>query len=122
MRTLNLAARSTALLASAGLLVLWWALVFRNPYGRQGATAQSDIVPGVMALTAGVGILAALRDWPRLLVAASVVSLVPVGLYLLGTPGIFKPIGYLGLLLLISGSLSLAAHGFRRNRERGGGG
>ena len=52
-----------------------------------------------------LGILAAWRGLPFLMLAVFAFSFFPMGLYLLGTPGIYRWIGVFDFLFLVSGAL-----------------
>jgi hypothetical protein len=90
---MRVAARSVGLLSSLGAFGLYLIFLFFNPY-RPGALTLP--VWAMMAL-ALAGAWAAWRGWSRRMLAISVLSFAPVGLYLLGTPGIFRWIGVLNL-------------------------
>jgi hypothetical protein len=66
-----------------------------------------------MALLAVAGLLASLRGNPYLLLLAFGVSFVPVGLYMLGLPGLFRGIGWLNLAWLAAAVLMIAGRSLR---------
>lgn len=87
----------------------------------------SDVVSrpeggGSPALGAGMGLLALLAilaawfDRPGALLVVFVMSFVPVGLYLLGTPSLYVGIGLANLLYLLSAVLLLLSRWRGRSR------
>ena len=75
-------------LASGATLVLWAVFLFANSYGKSGITAASYVGVAVMMALAAAGMLAAWKVKPILMFLVFGLSLLPAGLYLLGTPGI----------------------------------
>jgi len=114
-------ARATAVLAAAGLVVLWALMAWRATAGAAVPAAPTPTGPpaflalGIFASLAGAGGAAALRGAPLVTVIAALVSLVPVGLWLLLAPGPGRWIGALDLALLGAGVVLL------RVPEGGGG-
>lgn len=94
--------RMVGLGASVGIITLWGVFSFFNPDGYQGITAWTYVVIILMVLLAIVGIVGVLLDNARLMLAVFVPSFVPVGFYLLGTPGLFRWIGIFNLLFLLA--------------------
>lgn len=94
-------ARLSGLLTSIGVLGLYLVFVFFNPY-RPGSLTLPIVAMMVLAL---VGALAAWWAKPYLMLAIFLVTFVPVGLYMLGTPGLFKWIGILQLVFLLASIL-----------------
>ena len=92
-------------LASGATLVLWAVFLFANPYGSEGISSDTYAVAAVMMALAAAAFVAAWRIIPILMFIVFAISLFPVGLYLLGTPGIFKWVGVCNLLFLPSGLL-----------------
>src|SRR5574341_1575145 len=86
-------------------LGLYLIFVFFNPY------APSSMTPAVaaMMLLAIVGMIVSLAAKSYMMLVSFVMLFVPVGFYLLGTPGIFRWIGILNLLLLVSSLILLVA-------------
>jgi hypothetical protein len=83
----------------ASTLVLWVVLWFFNPYAGAGETIT---VPGmVMILVAFFGVIASLRGSGLGQLLASLASTLPIGLYVLGSPGIFAFIGVLNIAAII---------------------
>jgi hypothetical protein len=107
-------ARVTGFLASGGIIILWMVLVFLSPYGSGGVTRGTYMVAGAMTLLALLGGAAVYKVKPYPLLGVFVASFVPVGFYMIGTPGIFKWIGVFNALFLVSGLLLL---GNRRIRQ-----
>ena len=76
---------------------LWIVLWFFNPY----AQSETITIPGVIMLFAAVaGVVGSYCRKPILLLALALVSFIPIGLYLLGTPGIFLIIGILNIVCI----------------------
>src|SRR5512145_2378552 len=94
--------RLVGLAASVGVIGLWSVFSFFNPYNGQQITGATYLIAGLMINLAGLGVVAVLSDKPYLMMLVFVFSFVPVGLYLLGTPGIFRWIGVFNLLFLVS--------------------
>ena len=91
-------------LTGAGLsLFLYSWFVFFNPYSDQGLNSEVYSVAILMSLLALLAGWAAFKFKPGWLLAAFLLSFFPVGLYLLGTPGIFRWIGVANLLYLLAG-------------------
>jgi hypothetical protein len=97
-------ARLIGMFASLGTLGLYIVLVFFNPY----SAGQLTWPIGLMMLLAGVGFMVAWKTSPYLMLIVFLASFIPIGLYMLGTPGIFKWIGVFNLLYGLA-SLSLIA-------------
>jgi hypothetical protein len=98
-------ARISGALACGGAAALWLILLFANPYGEEGMGAGTLFVAGAMIVLMVAGAAASILGEPFLMGAVAAVSLVPVGLYLLGTPGIFLGIGLCNLTLLAAAIL-----------------
>lgn len=97
-------ARLIGMLASLGVLGLYLVYVFFNPYSPGSLT-----LPIVVMLTlALVGALAAWWAKPYFMLAVFLVAFIPMGLYTLGTPGLFKWIGILQLIFLLASVLMAA--------------
>lgn len=80
-------------------LVLWVVLWFFNPYASTGETIT---IPGLaMILVAVFGAFASIRGSGIGQLLASLSSTLPIGLYVLGTPGIFAFIGVLNIAAII---------------------
>jgi hypothetical protein len=99
--------RVIGLLVCGGTVGLWVVLSFFNPYGYQGATATSYIIAILMVLLTIIGIVAILMAKPYWVLIVALASFMPVGFYLLGTPGVFRWIGVFNVLLFVSGLLML---------------
>jgi hypothetical protein len=85
---------------------LWYLLWFFNPYtSRIEISAPSMLVFGIALLS----IYACYKRKPKILVGSAVASIVPIGLYLLGTPGLGALIGVLNLTSLVFGLLVLVS-------------
>ena len=109
------AGRWIGFLASGATLALWAVFLFANPYDSEGIKSDNYAPVAVMMALAAAGILAAWRIIPILMFIVFAISLFPVGLYLLGTPGMFKWVGVCNLLFLPSGLLMRAR---RRKNSR----
>lgn len=89
---------------SAGLwavtVALWIVLWFFHPVATPGETVT---LPGLaMVLTAIFGVFAALKASGPALLLAALASILPIGLYLLGSPaGVPFSIGVLNILALV---------------------
>ena len=104
------AGRWIGFLASVTTLCLWAVFLFANPYGSEGISSESDTyaVAAVMVALAAAAFVAAWRIIPILMFVVFAISLFPVGLYLLGTPGMFRWVGVCNFLFLPSGLLMRA--------------
>jgi hypothetical protein len=83
-------------------IVLYGWFVFFNPYSNQGLTTEVYGMVSLMSLLALLAGWAAFKFKPGWLFAAFLLSFFPVGLYLLGTPGVFRWIGVANLLYLLA--------------------
>lgn len=97
MRSLSL--RAIGALSALGCVALWVAFLFFNPYGRVEQGINQVIGFGMTGLWLA-GAFAALRGslWTQL--AVGLLAFVPVGFYLLLTPGVFRWIGVLDAVYL----------------------
>ena len=105
MGALTLVGRAAGLLGSLLTAGLWLVFLFSAPATESGASTATFFVVLLMVGIATLGALAAWRGRPYLMLAVFVFSLFPMGLYLLGTPGIYRWIGVFDFLFLASGSL-----------------
>jgi hypothetical protein len=80
-------------------------MLMMNPYDTGGITAGTAIVGAVMILLALLAGWAAFTLRPMILLLAFIGSFVPVGAYLLGTPGVFALIGVADLGYLVASAL-----------------
>lgn len=94
--------------ASGAALVLWAMFLVANPYGKSGITAATYVVVAVMMALAAAAFVAAWKVNPILMFLVFGLSLIPAGLYLLGTRGIFRWVGVCNFLFLPSGLLMRA--------------
>ncbi len=99
-------ARITGFLASLGIAILLMVFIFFNPY-TPGMVVTLPIILMLLLALAGMAVSLAARPFWMLVIAA--LSFIPTGLYLLGTPGVFRWIGVFNLVFLIAGLLMLAA-------------
>jgi len=93
-------------LGAAGVtLALWGWFLSGKLYNTAGITTATYSVVYLMVLIAVVGVFAAWKAWPHLMLLVFFLSFVPMGFYLLGTPGVFFWIGVTNLGFLASGIL-----------------
>jgi hypothetical protein len=97
--------RILGILTSLGALVLYVVLAFFNPYSPGGLTLPVSL----MMLVAIAGAAAAYFMRPYWMLVLFAISFVPIGLYMLGTPGIFRLIGIFDLFYLLAGILMLVS-------------
>ena len=104
--------------------ILWFIMWFNNPYSTE-KPAEIITTPGIyMVLLCLVGMVISRRKMPVLMALVSVLSFLPIGWYLLGTPGIFNLIGWLNIACFILSlvMLSISKHGqnnYDENRDTG---
>ena len=109
---LVVAGRACGAFSAAVVLGLTAIFFLRDPYSPEALTSGT-LVMGLMALLAFVAGVSALTKRPGLLLFVFVFSFVPVGTYLIVTPGVFRWIGVaqLGYLVaavcLVSGRMRL---------------
>lgn len=96
-------ARILGILTSLGALILYIVLAFFNPY----TTGTLTLPILLMMLVAIAGTAAAYFIRPYWMLVLFAASFVPIGLYMLGTPGIFRLIGIFDLIYLLAGILML---------------
>lgn len=108
-------ARIAGLGAAAIVTVLWSVLLF-VPANKEGITGGTYVVGAVMIALALLAVWGVLAMKPWTLVLAFVGSFVPVGLYALGLPGVFRFVGYANLLFLFAGVL-IAFEQYRMRRR-----
>lgn len=99
--TLATLARTLGVLASVGTLTLYTTFVWANPYSPGMLTLPIML----MMLFAGVGMWAAWAGRPYLMAAVALGLFVPMGLYMLGTPGLFRWIGVFNLVFFLAAVL-----------------
>ena len=107
MGPLTLLGRAAGLLGSLLTAGLWLVFLFSAPATESGASTATFFVVLLMEGIATLGVLAAWRCRPYLMLAMFVFSFFPMGLYLLGTPGIYRWIGVFDFLFLVSGVLMI---------------
>lgn len=95
--------RTLGVLSTLGAMLLWLIFVFYNPNGTVVIGPETLMVVFIMVTLASTALAGSLFNRPWLLLLAAVASLVPVGLYLLGNPGVFRWIGALNLMTLVAG-------------------
>lgn len=79
-------------------LFLWLVLWLFNPYALENPVSGPGIVMLVAAL---LGITYSWLKKPIALLAVALVSFFPIGIYLLGTPGLFLTIGLLNAIAIL---------------------
>jgi hypothetical protein len=111
---MSLWGRTLGVLSTAGTILLWVIFVIFNPFSAAGVTPETLLVVFLMVILASTGLAASLLKRPWLLLLAGAASFVPVGLYTLGTGGVFRWIGALNLMTLSGAILLLVDR--RQNR------
>lgn len=97
------AARGLASLAATGVAVLWAVLAFRSPQGPLKDVGPPFWVAWAVFTSLALAVVgAAVRRAPLVMLVAAVISLVPVGLYVLMIPGVTRWIGVLDLVVAAS--------------------
>ena len=99
--------RTLGILSTVGAMLLWIVFALFNPNGTVGLSTDTMIVVFLMITLASTGLAASLWRRPGLLLLAAVASFLPVGLYTLGTNGVFRWIGALNLMTLAGAILLL---------------
>ena len=95
-------ARLLAFVSCTGSTLLWLAFLYANPYGRKGFTTGTYVVGWVMVALAGLAAYFAATNRAAGLIAVFLLSFLPLGLYLAGTPGIFRWIAVFDLGLFLA--------------------
>jgi hypothetical protein len=95
-------AASLGVFASTAMLVLWVALAVISRNYPQSIPSDTWLRIAEMAAFAIVGLLASLKKWPLLMLAAFLASFFPIGLYMLGVPSIFRLIGIADILYFVA--------------------
>lgn len=92
-----------------GVAVLWAVVALGSPGGRLAAVSGPPfwLAWAIFTALALVATATALRGSPVVALLAGLVSLFPVGLYLLVLPGVFRWIGVLDALLVLSAGVAL---------------
>ena len=100
--------RYLAIACALGSLGLWVLLLVFNPYSSNRIEPGTHMIGFLMMTLALTGAWAASRAHLPIMIATGLLSFLPVGLYTMGTPGIFKWIGVLNLFYLaVSVAISL---------------
>ena len=99
--------RLVGILGAVGTVVFWGYFVSYNPYAAEAIIGAASAMAAAMTALAVVGGGSAWKKKPSFLFMVFVVSFLPVGFYMLGTPGLFKLIGLFNGLFLVSGFLML---------------
>jgi hypothetical protein len=111
---MSLWGRTLGILSTVGAILLWVAFVFLNPLATGFPAPDTLFIVFLMVSLASTGLAASLWNRPGLLLLAAVASFVPVGLYVLGTPGPFRWIGALNVMTLAAAILWLVDRWQRR--------
>jgi hypothetical protein len=90
----------------ATAFVLWAIFLFWNPY--RAPDAQGALIPTVMSVLTICGVGAALLRAPWGMLVFGIAAL-PIGLYVLLTPGIFKWIGVVTIAFVLTAIWAVAA-------------
>lgn len=101
--------RVLGVITMLGVIGLWLVLLFYNPYGYQGFTARTGWMAGLMIFLAAIGLLLCLAGKPYWMAFIFAVMFTPVGLYTMGTPGIYRWVGILELIFAGAALLMIAA-------------
>jgi hypothetical protein len=101
--------RATGFLASILTASLWLIFLLSVPTSESGATTATFLVVLLMMAVASLGVIAAWKSRPYLMLAVFALSFFPMGLYLLGAPGVYHWIGVFDFLFLVSGLLLIFA-------------
>lgn len=102
--------RGAAVAAGLGTTALWAFVAFDGPQGGLAIAVGPSFWVAWMTFTA-LGLVAAagaLLRAPLVTLVAGFVSLVPVGLYFLVLPGVFRWIGLLDVLLVVAAGITWA--------------
>ncbi len=89
------------LMAALGSVLLWLMFLFINPYSNAAISGLTYIIALTMCSLSVLGIFASLKTRLYLMYLVFLGSL-PFGLYFLLTPGVFKWLGVLCMLYLVS--------------------
>lgn len=101
------------IVAAIGCIALWIVFLWWNPYARSYEPTPRRVA-FLMMLVWAAGAVFLYRERFGRAYAVFVVTFFPVGLYLLGTPGIFLWIGVLTIVFLAA---TLALHWVSRRRS-----
>lgn len=114
-RLVERGARAAAVLAAIGCLCLWGVFLWSNPYRAVYGIGARVVASTMMVCWVG-GLVAMYLKRFRWALIVFVVTFFPVGLYLLGTPGVFAWIGVLTLVYLAA---TVLWHWSRKNLDTG---
>lgn len=103
-------ARLIAVASALTVVTLVGIFLFYNPYGVAGMNRSTQLIMTVLLVLSLVAASAAWRQKKWIVTICFAISFVPVGFYLLLTPGIFALVGVAHLGLLISALLLFRAH------------
>ncbi|HYP28814.1 MAG TPA: hypothetical protein VE262_19030 [Blastocatellia bacterium] len=92
--------RVVGFVAATTATILYLMFVFFNPYGNEFLSGETYILVAVLISLACLSGWASLMNKPLFMLIVSVLSFIPVGFYLLLTPGIFKYIGFCNLICI----------------------
>ena len=99
--SMSMASAFFGVIASLGSIFLWIVFLFVNPYSDAGISGVTYGIAFAMCSLGVLGIFASLKTRVYLMYLVFLGSL-PSGLYFLLTPGVFKWLGVLCMLYLVS--------------------
>lgn len=111
-------ARWLGVASSGASAVLWVIFVGANPYAPQGLGPASVGIGCLMVLLGLAGVRASLRQRWGWMYVIFALSFIPEGLYMLGTPGIFRGIGIANLVFLGAAVATQASAKTRAEQSR----
>jgi len=99
--------RLLGLITSTTVVILYIVYALLNPYNGEALIPEAYLLVLVLILLACVYAWASLRIKPLLMLIVSTISSLPVGIYLLLTPGIFRYIGIGNLICVVIAILAM---------------
>lgn len=99
-------------------ILLWGVFLIFNPYTDQHITTGTYRVAAAMSLLALLVAWASLKTRPAPIILAFLASFIPVGLYMSGTPGIFRWLAVCNLLYMLA-AIGMVIGQRRRNGGEG---
>lgn len=111
---MTLLSKAIAVLAALGCIALWMVFLWFNPYAPSYEPA-SRLIASLMIVLWAVAAVVVIRHMFVWAYAAVGVAFLPIGLYLLATPGVFSSIGVLTLVYLIA---TATLHRLSSRRQR----
>ena len=95
--------RLLAMAAAGMVLILVWVFDNANPYA--ATTIRPSPFSLIQATTAVIALVAATKRWPIVLAITALLAFLPMGIYVLLTPGIFMLVGWANILYFVSALL-----------------